>query len=123
VTITLPWGSLLRGVVGQDRPVAAGLARIARPGADIVALLAPADRDAPAASVSLASAADRATIVAAWETAGAELVSLRPATPEEIAATGSTWTKRLGLTRPEGPTTADRSTWRLELRRHERRSG
>jgi 16S rRNA (adenine(1408)-N(1))-methyltransferase len=115
VTVLLPWGSLLRGVVGRDDVVTAGLVILARPGARIEMLVAPSDRDRAATAMSpvLDAARERTRIEAAWSRAGAELVSLRPAATEGIAASGSTWAKRLGLTRPG----ADRAAWRLVARR------
>jgi 16S rRNA (adenine(1408)-N(1))-methyltransferase len=113
VTVLLPWGSLLRGVVGREDAVTAGLVALARPGGTIDALIAPADRDA-ATLPEFHPDRDRARIEAAWARAGGELCSLRPARAEEIAASGSTWAKRLGLTRPG----ADRAAWRVVVRRY-----
>jgi 16S rRNA (adenine(1408)-N(1))-methyltransferase len=45
----------------------------------------------------------------AWAAAGLELLSMRPATPAEVAASGSSWARRLGATR------AARPVWRLDL--------
>jgi hypothetical protein len=113
VTVTLPWGSLLRGVLGLDGAVARGLVSLACPGAAIVVLAAPSDRDIAAIGVGLGLALDRTRMAAAWQAAGGELTSLRPATIEEILATGSTWAKRLGLTRIG----SERSAWSMEARR------
>jgi hypothetical protein len=113
VTVTLPWGSLLRGVVGLDDEVTGGLAALARPGASIVALIAPSERDVAAVGERIDPTTHRRRIEEAWERVDAELVSVRPATAQELAASGSTWAKRLGLT----GRAADRSAWRLEARR------
>ena len=117
--VVLPWGSLLRGVVGLDADVTAGLVALARPGAPIEALVSLSsgdDRATGAAVVDLVSGTRPAAIEAAWAAAGATLVDVRPATPAELAATGSTWAKRLGLTRP-GAGRPDRTAWRLVARR------
>jgi 16S rRNA (adenine(1408)-N(1))-methyltransferase len=113
VTVTLPWGTLLRGVIGLDDAVTCGLVALAKPRAAMVALIAPSPRDAATIGDVLDPESDRPRIGDAWERAGAELVSVRLATADELAASGSTWAKRLGLT---GRAT-DRSAWRLEVRR------
>jgi 16S rRNA (adenine(1408)-N(1))-methyltransferase len=87
VRVTLPWGSLLRGVLGADEKVLAGIARVAKAGAEIRALVSVTERD----GLEVA-AVDRA----AYEAHGLRVVEERPATTEEIAATGSSWAKRLG---------------------------
>jgi 16S rRNA (adenine(1408)-N(1))-methyltransferase len=113
VSVNLPWGSLLRGVLGLDAAVARGLVALTGPRASIRAIVAPAARDVETSGVAADCVADRVRIADAWAAAGAELVTLRPASPEEIASTGSTWARRLGISRPDG----DRVGWLLELRR------
>jgi 16S rRNA (adenine(1408)-N(1))-methyltransferase len=96
LTINFPWGSLLRGVLGVDDAVLAGVARLLAPGATGSALVSVVPRDgvppipAPAA------------LAAAYARHGIELVEARPATPGEVAASGSSWAKRLraGAARP-----------------------
>jgi len=108
VSIAFPWGSLLRGVLGADRPALAGVASIvARNGRVIVlASVVPADRVDGIATLDASMAP---AIAGAWRSVGFELVSIRPATPEDLAATRSSWARRLG----------DRPVFRLELRRCE----
>jgi 16S rRNA (adenine(1408)-N(1))-methyltransferase len=88
VRITLPWGSLLRGVLGADEAVLAGIARVAKLEAEVRALLSVTERD----GLEVAAAVDRAE----YEANGLRVVEERPATTEEIAATDSSWAKRLG---------------------------
>lgn len=94
VRIAFPWGSLLRGVMGADDAVLAGIGRVAKPGADVRALFSITDRD----GLDIPRAVDRA----AYDAAGLGVVEQRPATADEIAASRSTWAKRLhaGVDRP-----------------------
>ncbi|HLZ47897.1 MAG TPA: hypothetical protein VKR80_04530 [Candidatus Limnocylindria bacterium] len=89
VSIYLPWGSLLRGLVGPSPVVLRGIARLLRPGGAAIALLSIAERDGgePLGPRSI----DRAAYVAG----GLEVVDWRPAMPEEVAAADSSWAKRL----------------------------
>jgi 16S rRNA (adenine(1408)-N(1))-methyltransferase len=96
VTVLFPWGSLLRGCLGGDEAVASGLAGLVAPGGALELMLAPSARDAldgiPTAPAEIVEAATRTFARHAFE-----VVDAREATPAEIAATGSTWAKRLGV--------------------------
>ncbi len=107
VTVTMPWASLLRGVVGLDPAAMAGIASVVAPGGRIVALtsIAPIDRIPGIATLDAARADD---IRRAWAEVGIELRSMRPATADDIATTGSSWARRLRSGTP------DRVVWRLE---------
>ena len=100
VTVQLPWGSLLRGCLGRDAAVAAGIAGLVAPRGALDLLLAPAPRDG-LSDVPLAPAAIVGAAARAFEPAGLRLVDGRVATAEEILASGSSWARRLGATRPE----------------------
>jgi 16S rRNA (adenine(1408)-N(1))-methyltransferase len=80
---------LLRGVLARDAAVLAGIARLAAPGAAIDALVSVVPRD----GVPGVPPVDE--LAAAYARHGLELVEARPATAEEIAASGSSWAKRL----------------------------
>jgi 16S rRNA (adenine(1408)-N(1))-methyltransferase len=95
LTVTFPWGSLLDGVLGRDERVAAGLASLLTPGAELVATLALTDRDGVGSIDDLRAEGPL------------EIRELRLAMPIEVATTHSTWAKR--LRRPEA--------WRLTMRR------
>lgn len=101
VTVRFPWGSLLRGCVGGDAAVAAGLARLVAPRGTLELILAPSARDnldgIPLEAAALADAA-----AAAFAPLGLEVVVARPATDAEVLASGSTWARRLGAGRPDG---------------------
>lgn len=120
VTVRFPWGSLLRGCLGRDTPVAAGVAGlVVIPGGTLELLLAPAAKDGldglptdPAAVVHAA-----ATTFGAF---GFELVEGRAAHAAEILASGSTWARRLGSARTNGHA-QDRSVTIVRLVRSVRR--
>lgn len=103
VTVTLPWGSLLRGVLGRDEAALAGVAASAVPGGCIEVLASVLPTDGIDGLVSLDGDAGPA-IEAAWAGAGMVLTAMRPASTAEVRATGSTWARRLG----------DRPVWRLD---------
>jgi 16S rRNA (adenine(1408)-N(1))-methyltransferase len=109
VTITMPWGSLLRGVVGLDRDALSGIASIVAQGGhvEILASIVPSDNVDGLETLDLGA---RAAIAGAWRSTGLELHSMRPATIGDVLATRSSWARRLG----------DRPVWRLGLRRCDR---
>jgi 16S rRNA (adenine(1408)-N(1))-methyltransferase len=108
LTIILPWGSLLRGALGLD-PAAAGIASLVRPGSRVVVHLSITERD----GLDLASLDEPAAVAdlrERWAGHGLRLDAVRPASPAELRATGSTWARRLRAG-------ADRPAWRLDLSR------
>ena len=96
VTVLFPWGSLLRGCLGLDAAVACGVAGLVAPTGVLELLLAPAERDrlagVPTSEGAVIEAATRA-----FEAHGLGVVVARAATPAEVAATGSSWARRLGI--------------------------
>ena len=96
LTVNFPWGSLLRGLLGEDDTVLAGVARLMAPGAEGAVLLSVMPRD------GMPPVPPRSSLAPVYERHGLELVEMRPATPEEVAASGSSWAKRLraGRERP-----------------------
>jgi len=107
VSVTFPWGSLLRGALALDEVAAAGLAALVGPAGRLIVITSIADRDRlelpsleePGAATDLAER---------WARIGLELSEIRPATADEVLSTRSTWARRLAAGR-------DRPTWRLEL--------
>jgi 16S rRNA (adenine(1408)-N(1))-methyltransferase len=83
-------------VLGHDDAVLAGIARLLAPGATGAALVSVVPRD----GVPPVPTAD--VLACAYSRHGLELVEARAATPEEVAASGSSWAKRLraGAARP-----------------------
>jgi 16S rRNA (adenine(1408)-N(1))-methyltransferase len=109
ITITLPWGSLLAGVLGRDDRVAAGVAALLAPGGLVRSIVSTAScdgRDLPVLDERLS-----AVIADAWTGHGLTLAGFRPATAAELAGTHSTWARRLGLG------SGTREAWTIELRR------
>lgn len=98
VTVQFPWGSLLRGCVGGDAAVSIGVASLVAPGGVLELLLAPAVRDG-LEDVPVDAAALGEVAAATFATLGFDVVVRRPAKPAEIAASGSTWARRLGTAR------------------------
>ena len=115
VTVVLPWGSLLRGILGRDAAVMAGIAALLRPCGRVEALIAPADRDGVAwPAVDLPAATD--DLGAAWAGHGMAFTSVQPADRTDLAGTPSTWARRLRLgSDAEG----GRRAWRLVLTKDE----
>lgn len=112
VTVLFPWGSLLRGCLGLDEAVARGVAGLVAPGGALELLLAPSPKDGlegvPTTEPGIIEAVRRA-----FEPHGLEVEVARAATPAEVAATGSTWARRLGLA--GGRNGSDRSPIRIRL--------
>ena len=104
VTITMPWGSLLRGVLGLDEDALRGVASIVRPGGRVEILVSVIPADRVAGLPTLGRAFER-PIAVAWWSFGFDLESMRPASIEDLRATRSSWARRLG----------DRPVWRLDL--------
>jgi 16S rRNA (adenine(1408)-N(1))-methyltransferase len=106
VTVTFPWGSLLRGVLGLETGALAGVAAVLAPGGAVEALVSVVPSDGIPGIPALCVDHEPA-IRAAWAAAGLELSAFEPADPALIAASGSSWARRL---RAGG---TDRPVWRL----------
>jgi 16S rRNA (adenine(1408)-N(1))-methyltransferase len=104
VTITMPWGSLLRGVLGLDAVALRGVTSIVAPGGRVEVLVSviPADR---VDGIAILDRTSEARMADAWRAVGLELESMRPATVDDLRATRSSWARRL----------RDRPVWRLDL--------
>lgn len=108
VTVTFPWGSLLRGVLGLEPAALAGVAAlVASCGqVQVLASVVPSDR---VDGIATLDPGWEPAIRCAWARAGLDLVSMRPATTTEIAASHSSWARRLD------PAGNARAVWRLDL--------
>jgi 16S rRNA (adenine(1408)-N(1))-methyltransferase len=105
VTLTMPWGSLLRGALGLDVEAMAGIGSIVAPGGRVEILASVTPRDRVVGLETLDEGA-RSFIATPWRAIGFELEAMRRATPDDLHAVHSSWARRLG----------DRPVWRLELR-------
>jgi 16S rRNA (adenine(1408)-N(1))-methyltransferase len=114
VTIAMPWGSLLRGALALDGACAAadGIAALVAPGGIVRVLLSIDPRDR--LSLPAPENVDAVDLASRWRRHGLALTAFRPAEAAEIAAGGSSWSRRLAAGR-------DRTVWRIELRRGSRR--
>ena len=108
VTVTFPWGSLLRGVLGLDADALAGVAALIAPGGriEILASVVPSDR---IEGISSLHPSWEPAIRRAWCDVGLELASMRLATNDEVVASRSSWARRLGSAGDARP------VWRLDL--------
>jgi 16S rRNA (adenine(1408)-N(1))-methyltransferase len=86
----------MHGVLGYDDAVLGGLTRLLAPGAEGVALVSVARRD------RVPTIPGRRELAAAYARHGLTLTETRTATAAEVAASHSSWAKRLraGMERP-----------------------
>jgi 16S rRNA (adenine(1408)-N(1))-methyltransferase len=108
MTVSFPWGSLLRGVLGLDAAALAGIAALVARGGRVEVLVSVVPSDS-VEGISSLDATCEPEIRRAWSAVGLVLVAMRPASTAEIAASGSSWASRLRATRDARP------VWRLEL--------
>ena len=79
----------MRGILGHEAAVLAGVAQLLAPGAEATALVSVVPRDGVPAVPA------RAELGSAYVRHGLCLIDARPATPAEVAASHSSWAKRL----------------------------
>jgi 16S rRNA (adenine(1408)-N(1))-methyltransferase len=106
VTVTFPWGSLLRGVLGQAPSALAGIAGTLAPGGSVEVLVSVVPSDG-IPGVATLHAEHETGIRDAWAAAGLEVTAFEPASEAHVAASGSSWARRLRGGRTERP------VWRL----------
>jgi 16S rRNA (adenine(1408)-N(1))-methyltransferase len=109
VTVTLPWGSLLRGILGLDLGVARSVARLLAPNGRVIALASVTPRDG-IAEINCLDEGTVGGVAARLRDAGLRVVAAAPATESELTSVRSTWLRRLA-------SDATRPIWRLELAR------
>ena len=93
VRILFPWGSLLRGVLGADEPVAAGIADLARPGGHVSAIVSVTSRDGLDGIASLDPG--RLGGITRCATLRSAVDCRQQLDAEDVRATRSTWGRRL----------------------------
>lgn len=107
VTIHFPWGSLLRGLLRADPGIVEGLLAITRPGAMVTILLSVTDRDRLDGFQAL-DGSEIEEVCARLARLGLRPVEARPASPQDIEAAHSSWSKRLSAG-------SSRGSWLLRL--------
>ena len=110
VTIALPWGSLLRGVLTGDHNLLSGLGATLKSRGEVEILVSAAYRDAAAAGITLSNTADAQELGCRLASGGLQLVECRLATKSDVDRLSSGWGKRLGIP-------AKRHAWLFRLRR------
>lgn len=93
VTVHLPWGSLLRGVLAEDLTVFEAICRLLRPGGSLTVMLSVTARDGRAPL----GESDVARVARAYRSRGLVVAARRAVTPEDVAAARSSWGRRLGV--------------------------
>ena len=91
VRVHFPWGSLLRGVIGEDDEVLDGVAALPRVGGSVTAIVSIVRRDGVALEPI-----DAARVAARWLSRGLTVDKLRPLTKADVNDAASTWGKKLG---------------------------
>ena len=108
VTVLMPWGGLLWGVVLAAPDVCGGLRTLARPGASLEVVIGTSIWRPPV-PVELAglpeltpvTAAPGGELAARWAAAGWEIDEAVATTSDQPGAPGSSWARRLASTAPE----------------------
>jgi 16S rRNA (adenine(1408)-N(1))-methyltransferase len=93
ISVTFPWGSLLRGLTEPSGPILEAIRRVSAHGASIDVVWSVTSRD------GVSGLDDPSTIAKGFRDSGFHIHELRLATPEEIQGTHSSWAKRLGAGR------------------------
>lgn len=96
VTIHFPWGSLLRGLAAADERILMPLAKLLKPDGELRLLLSATPRD----GYSDLTPDDLSALARSYVERGLALAEVRVATRLDIAASRSSWAKRLGQGRP-----------------------
>jgi 16S rRNA (adenine(1408)-N(1))-methyltransferase len=95
VTIALPWGSLLRGMLTADAALIAGITAVLKPRGEIELLISTAPADG--LPVQLRDVSDARQLARALELAGVCVRECRSATADDVARLSSSWGRRLGI--------------------------
>ncbi len=92
VRVHFPWGSLLRGVIGEDVALLDALGRLLRPDGSLTALLSVLPRDGVDGGVA---PGDLVRIAARYEQRGFTIAEARALTKADVREATSSWGKRL----------------------------
>lgn len=99
VTIALPWGSLLRGLLSTEERLVARIVRLLRRGGEVEMLISTTDRDTAARGYAIETEADAARFVANLEACGLRVIECGRADESDVQRLSSGWGKRLGIPR------------------------
>ena len=97
ITICLPWGSLLHGLLVADQALVSGIAGTLRSNGEVEIVLSTTARDAVAHGHVLESAADAVAFAGRLEHSGLQVIDCRPAGRSDVERLSSGWGKRLGI--------------------------
>ena len=111
VTVRFPWGSLLRGALGEDRVVATSIARLVAPRGHLEMTLSLVARDRRDAMGDAFGAADLERVAATYAVLGLVRTEARRLSAAEVAAIPSSWARRLRA----GDTRTGRPVWQVTL--------
>jgi 16S rRNA (adenine(1408)-N(1))-methyltransferase len=105
IYVTLPWGSLMRGIILGDEAVLTALASFGAPGARVRIVLNTRifDEPVPIAARDLPEVTPeyvRETLAPPFERAGLRIERAEWMDADEVATLGTTWAKRLSHRRP-----------------------
>jgi 16S rRNA (adenine(1408)-N(1))-methyltransferase len=95
VTVVLPWGSLLHGLLCADPDLLGRIAAVLKPGGELELLLSTQQSDGLA--VQLRDQAQAERLAAAYAEPGLNTIECRPATAADVARLSSAWGRRLGI--------------------------
>jgi 16S rRNA (adenine(1408)-N(1))-methyltransferase len=100
IHVTLPWGSLMRGIVLADPPIISGLASLAKPGARLRIILNTRifDDPVPIEAQDLPEVTPdyvRSTLAPAYAQYGIRIEGARDFDADEFGDLATTWAKRL----------------------------
>jgi len=115
VTVTFPWGSLLRGALGLDAALTDAIDRLVGPCGQLAMLVSVTPRDRVEGLDQLDDGAV-AEIVARHAARGLRCTEARPATADDLAASRSTWARRIAV----GASRGGRPAWRVAFVREGR---
>lgn len=95
VTVALPWGSLLHGLLAADAHLLEAIMSCLKPGGEIELLLSIVPTDNAAVTLAIEPEAHR--LAAAFAQVGLHVHELRPANESDVARLSSAWGRRLGI--------------------------
>jgi 16S rRNA (adenine(1408)-N(1))-methyltransferase len=96
LTVTLPWGSLLRGLSSAEPVLLDRLRRTLAEDGRLELMLSVGERERSLGLPSL-DGRSAAELSASYSAAGLDAIDIGPATADDVALSWSSWAKRLGV--------------------------